>query len=63
MMGRNSMVGPGNWNWNLGVYKNFKVTERVGLQFRAEFYDVTNHKNFYLSVFGEGGADRVRFVH
>lgn len=57
MLHRNSMVGPGTWNWNLGVYKNFKVTERVALQFRAEFYDVTNHKNFYLVGFGEGGAD------
>ena len=57
MLHRNSMVGPGNWTWNMGIYKNFKVTERVALQFRAEFYDVTNHKNFYLLGFGEGGAD------
>ncbi len=57
MLGRNSMVGPGNWMMNMGVYKNFKVTERIGLQFRAEFYDLTNHKNFYLLGFGEGGAD------
>ncbi len=57
MMGRNTMVGPINWNWNLGVYKNFKVTERVGLQFRAEFYDVTNDKNFYVLSYQAGGSD------
>jgi hypothetical protein len=57
MVGRNSFVGPGNWNLNFGVYKNFKVTERVGLQLRGEFFDLTNHKNFYVFGFGVGGAD------
>lgn len=57
MLHRNSMVGPGHYNWDMGVYKNFKLTERVGVQFRAEFFDVLNHKNFYLLGFGQGGAD------
>ncbi|HLH06797.1 MAG TPA: carboxypeptidase regulatory-like domain-containing protein [Terriglobales bacterium] len=57
MLHRNSMVGPGWYNWDMGVYKNFKLTERYALQFRAEFYDVINHKNFYLLGFGQGGAD------
>ena len=57
MVGRNSFVGPGNWNLNFGAYKEFPLTERVKLQFRSEFYDLTNHKNFYLLGFGFGGAD------
>ncbi|MFY9645350.1 MAG: carboxypeptidase regulatory-like domain-containing protein [Terriglobales bacterium] len=57
MLGRNSFVGPGNWNLNFGAYKEFQVTERTKLQFRSEFYDLTNHKNFYVYGFGFGGAD------
>jgi outer membrane receptor protein involved in Fe transport len=57
MLRRNAFVGPGNWNLNLGVYKDFKLTERVGLQLRGEFFDLTNHKNFYVLGFGYGGAD------
>jgi len=57
MLHRNAFVGPQVWNWDLGVYKNFKITERVGLQLRGEFFDVLNHKNFYILGFAVGGAD------
>jgi outer membrane receptor protein involved in Fe transport len=52
MSGRNGFVGPNNWNLNLGIYKNFKITERWTLQFRNEWYNVFNHHNFYVN----GGA-------
>ena len=57
MIGRNSSIAPSVWNWDLGVYKDFAVTERVSVQLRGEFYDVLNHKNFYVLGFGFGGAD------
>jgi hypothetical protein len=57
MLRRNAFRGPSVWNWDLGVYKNFKITERVNLQLRGEFYDLLNHKNFYVLGFGVGGAD------
>lgn len=57
MAGRNSYRGPGNWTWDMGVYKNFKVSERINVQLRGEFFDVTNHKNFYLLGYPLGGAD------
>ena len=57
MLGRNSSIGPSVWNWDLGVYKDIPVTERVSLQLRGEFYNVLNHKNFYILGFGFGGAD------
>jgi hypothetical protein len=49
-IGRNHFYGPGVYNLNLGVYKNFAITERVKLQFRAEAYNALNHKNFYVNV-------------
>ncbi|HUR37817.1 MAG TPA: carboxypeptidase regulatory-like domain-containing protein [Terriglobales bacterium] len=52
MTQRNAFRGPNFWNLDLGVYKNFKVTERVGLQFRGEMYNLFNHSNHY--VIGSG---------
>jgi len=53
MSRRNAFRSPGSWNVNLGLYKNFKLTERFGLQFRSEFYNIFNHSNFYVI---QGGA-------
>jgi hypothetical protein len=57
MVARNSFVGPTFWNLNFGIYKDFKVTERTTLQFRGEFFNLTNHKNDYILGFAAGGAD------
>ena len=40
------MVGPGFMNTDFSVVKNTKLTERVNLQFRPEFFDVFNQANF-----------------
>jgi hypothetical protein len=42
---RNIIHNPGFTNWNVGLFKKFSITERVGLQFRAEAFDVLNHPN------------------
>jgi outer membrane receptor protein involved in Fe transport len=46
-MGRNQFSGPNIWNLDMGVYKNFRFTERLNAQFRGEFYNVLNHHNIY----------------
>ncbi len=45
---RNQYVGPGYWNIDMNFYKTFKITERFGLQFRAEMYNILNHNNQYI---------------
>jgi len=45
---RNQYVGPGYWNIDMNFYKTFKITERFGLQFRAEMYNILNHSNQYV---------------
>jgi len=45
-LGRNAAVGPGFTQWDFSVIKNTPLTERVSLQFRAEFFDILNHPNF-----------------
>ncbi len=46
--GRNGFYGPGYWNVDMNILKNFKLTERFGLQFRAEMYNIFNHHNQYI---------------
>jgi hypothetical protein len=43
--GRNLLKGPGSINWNASAFKNFRITERKRLQFRAEFFNLFNHTN------------------
>jgi len=50
MIGRNSFRGPGAWNVDAAIQKDFKLTERFGLQFRAEAFDLFNHHNYYVNA-------------
>lgn len=50
MTGRNAFRGPGAWNLDMAVGKKFKLTERLGMEFRAEGYDIFNHHNFYVNT-------------
>ncbi|HEV3200316.1 MAG TPA: carboxypeptidase regulatory-like domain-containing protein [Bryobacteraceae bacterium] len=38
--------GDGQTDWNLSLFKRFRITERVRMEFRAEGYDIMNHPNF-----------------
>ena len=51
MTGRNNFVGPGAWTFDMSVMKNFRLTERFQLQFRAEAFDLFNHHNMYVNGF------------
>ena len=43
--GRGVIRGPGFENWDAAAMKNFSLTERFKLQFRAEALNTTNHPN------------------
>jgi hypothetical protein len=48
-VGRNSLVGPGLWNFDFSVFKNNpvkKISETFNVQFRAELFNVFNHPNY-----------------
>jgi len=50
-MGRNSLSGPGYQNFDLAVAKTTNISpnsERVKVQFRAEWFNVFNHPNLRL---------------
>jgi hypothetical protein len=39
------LQGPGTINWDFGISKNFKLTERAKLKFEISFVNVMNHLN------------------
>jgi hypothetical protein len=43
---RDAYYGPGSWNLNSAIYKEFKVFERAKFQLRWEQYDTLNHPNW-----------------
>jgi hypothetical protein len=45
-LGRNAFRAPNFEQWDLGISKNFRITEQARLQFRGEFFNVLNHTNF-----------------
>jgi len=36
-------LGPGAWNVDMGVYKNFKIKEKLVTRFSADFFNAFNH--------------------
>jgi hypothetical protein len=49
--GRNSVDGPAYGSLDASLDKNFAITEKSKLQFRAEAFNVTNHVNLIPPVF------------
>jgi hypothetical protein len=45
-LGRNTLIGPGYFQTDFGGYKNFNITERINMQFRAEIFNITNRVNY-----------------
>ncbi len=44
-LGRNVVTGPGGKSFDLGIFKNFRITERRQLQFRCEMFNAFNFVN------------------
>lgn len=45
-VGRNTLRGPGVFNLDASLFRNFKLTERFNLQFRTEVFNLTNTPAF-----------------
>ncbi len=58
-LGRNTLILPGVATFDLGVTKDFALTEQADLQFKAEFFNIFNRANFGLpgmEIFGRNGV-------
>ncbi|MCL4781888.1 MAG: TonB-dependent receptor [Bryobacterales bacterium] len=45
-VGRNTMRGPGTANVDLSLFRTFKLTEKINMQFRAESFNLSNTPHF-----------------
>jgi hypothetical protein len=45
-LARNALHGPGIANVDMGLLKNFSMSERLHLQLRGEFFNAFNHAQF-----------------
>ncbi len=45
-LGRNAFRSPGLEQWDFSANKSFRIRELARLQFRSEFFNLTNHTNF-----------------
>ena len=54
------MTGPGLASYNFNLSKSTTVTEKMSLQFRAEFFNFLNRANFALPSTGIFMAGSVR---
>lgn len=43
---RSPLRGPGVSNWDLSLFKNFTLSEKIHLQFRFESFNTFNHTQF-----------------
>ncbi|MEO7142099.1 MAG: carboxypeptidase-like regulatory domain-containing protein [Bryobacteraceae bacterium] len=72
--GRNNLVGPGSFNTDVGIMKNFKLpAERGAIQFRGEIFNLLNFVNLnnptnnfssptFGRIVGSGAARVVQFA-
>ena len=44
--GRNALRGFGAWQVDVAFQRQFRLTEKMGLRFRGEFFNLFNHPNF-----------------
>ena len=59
--GTGILRGPGLINFDMGLYKDFRFTEKRKLQFRSEFFNIFNHTNFssVSTTLGSGNFGQV----
>jgi hypothetical protein len=54
--GRNILIGPNYQTMDVGLHKDFHIYEQLGMQFRAEFFNILNRANFGLPGNSIGSA-------
>lgn len=58
-MGRNQLLGPGQWYADMTLAKSFRITEGTHLKFEWQAFNVFNRANFLLATTGGGAHNKV----
>jgi len=62
--GRNILYGPGRVNFDFSLFKDFRITESLKIQFRTEFFNLFNTPQFDLpnATIGSGPAGTITSI-
>ncbi len=60
--GFNNLRGPGIFNWDLGIFRDFAIKEQLHMQFRAEAFNFTNTPHFCSAALDNFLADGSDFM-
>jgi hypothetical protein len=52
-------TGPPFRRLDFSAFKGFQVSDRISMQFRAEFFNILNHPNFNAPNFGGNGVQSI----
>jgi hypothetical protein len=58
-LGRNTFVGPGIFQTDMSLTKNFRLTERFNMKFDASAFNVFNRTNFELATGGTANKNNI----
>ncbi len=63
-LGRNTLYGPGRWNWDMALLKDIPLREALKLEFRVDALNVFNHPQFGqpASTIGSGQPGRITSI-
>ena len=61
--GRRSFSGPGMFNTDLALLRDFRISEEKQVQFRLEAFNVFNHTQFFGPTAVNGDVDNALFGH
>jgi hypothetical protein len=56
-VGRGSLYGPSLDSWDMGLFKNFRFSTDMNVQFRAEFFNIFNTVNFDIPNTNRSGGN------
>lgn len=64
-LGRNAFRAPGLEQWDFAADKSFRITDLARLQFRSEFFNLTNHTNLGIPTtnFSSGSFGQIRTTY
>jgi hypothetical protein len=57
--GPSTTHGPGFHRLDFSAFKGFQISDRISMQFRAEFFNILNHPNFNAPNFGGNGVTAI----
>ncbi len=57
--GPSTTSGPGVHQFDFSAFKGFQISDRISMQFRAEFFNILNHPNFNAPNFGGNGVTAI----